>query len=117
MPNPNTTRWFEEIAGNIDHTLNSVSQKLTDPREFCFAFGERHAALQEILARDPAMQAAVVSMLRIELEQFCIQLMFSLDGATAMSDHGMPISIRDRDGIDLSGTLASAFLEHIESDA
>lgn len=114
MPNPNAKLWFDEITENIDRTLNSVSQKLADPREFSFAFGECHAVLQDMLTRNPATQAAVVSMLRIELEQFCMQLMRGLDGATAMSDHGMPIAIRDRDGNDLSGTLASAFLEHIE---
>ncbi|MBN8599112.1 MAG: hypothetical protein J0L78_15675 [Planctomycetes bacterium] len=111
MPNPSLSKWFHEIAERIDAHATSFDKKLTDSREFNFAFGADCAAFQQLLASNPQLSAALVAAMRLELEQFALEIMTGLDGATAMSDGGLPIVVSDQDRNELSGILASSFLE------
>lgn len=115
MPNPALSKWFHEISERIDAHAASFEKKLTDSREFNFAFGANCGPLQQFLASNPHMSAALVSAMRLELEQFALEIMTGLDGATAMSDGGLPIVVSDQDRNELSGILASSLLEHFES--
>lgn len=114
MPNPSLSKWFHEIAERIDAHATSFGKKLTDSRDFQFAFGANCGPLQQFLASNPHMSAALVSTVRLELEQFALEIMTGLDGATAMSNEGLPIVVSDQDKNELSGILASSFLEHID---
>jgi len=115
MPNPSLTKWFQEIAERIDAHAAAFEKKLTDPREFYFAFGTNCSALQQLLASNPHMSAALVAAVRLELEKFSLDIMTGLDGATAMSDGGLPIVVSDQNQNELSGILMSSFMEHFDS--
>lgn len=115
MPNPALAKWFHEIAERIDAHAASFDKKLTDSRDFHFAFGSNCGLLHHFLASNPHMSAALVSAVRLELEQFSLEIMSGLDGATAMSNEGLPIVVSDQDGNELSGILVSSFLEHFDS--
>jgi len=114
MTNADRTLWFNEIVKNIDVAAASFERKLADSREFYFAFGSEHEALRTVLTENPESRAALASAVRNELESFCRSLMVGLDGATGMSDKGLPVLVTDRNGVELSGTLASALFDCLE---
>lgn len=114
MPNPSLSKWFHEIAERIDAHAASFDKKLTDSREFYFAFGANCGALQQLLASNPQLSAALVAVMRLELEQFSLEIMTGLDGGTAMSNDGLPIVVSDQEQNELSGILVSSFLEHFD---